>query len=308
MLALRAVISSTVTRREKRHSVILIIGSRSRTGQELLRRLRAAGAPLRIMTRTADALDGSDIVAGDLANPSSLDNAMDGVDRVFLLSSPAHDEPTCHRNAIDAARRAGVRLLVRSSILGADPSSAARLIRHHGLSDECLRDSGVPYTIIRPNFYMHNVTAGWPSAIDPQGNYYAPAGDAAITMTDVRDVAAVAVAALTGNGHAGQVYDVTGPESLSHADACEKLGRRLGRTVRYVPVDDSVARNSMLGSGMREWFADALIELYQDYRRSGRDGYAAQVHPTVAMITGAEPRTLDEALEADVQLASGTAS
>jgi len=259
------------------------------------------------MTRTADALDGPDIVAGDLAKPSSLDCAMDGVDKVFLLSSSARDERVWHRNAIDAARRAGVSLLVRSSILGADPGSASRFIRYHGLSDAYLRNSGVPYTIIRSNFYMHNVTVGWPPVIDPEGNYYAPAGDAAVTMTDARDVAAVAMAALTGGGHSEQIYNVTGPESLTHADACEKLGKRLGRTVRYVPIDDSIARNAMLGAGMREWFADALIELYQEYRRSGADGYAAQVHPTVAKITGTEPRTLDQALEADVQPASGTA-
>jgi uncharacterized protein YbjT (DUF2867 family) len=287
--------------------VILIIGSRSRTGQELLRLLRAAGAPLRIMTRAADALDGSDIVAGDLAKPSSLASAMEGVDKVFLLSSPAHDERAWHRNAIDAARKAGVSLLVRSSILGADPGSVARLIRHHGISDIYLRNSGVPYTIIRPNFYMHNVTVGWPPTIDAAGNYYAPAGDAAISMTDARDVAAVAVAALTGSGHGGQIYDLTGPESLTHADACDKLGKRLGRTVRYVPVDDSVAQNAMLGAGMREWFVDALIELYREYRRSGPDGYAGQVHPTVAKITGEEPRTLEQALDADIPAALSAA-
>jgi hypothetical protein len=101
---------------------------------------------------------------------------------------------------------------------------------------------------------------------------------------------------------------VTGPEPLTHADACEKLGKRLGRTVRYVPVDDGIAQNAMLGAGMREWFADALIELYQEYRQSGADGYAAQVHPTVATITGAQPRTLDQALEADLEHASDTAS
>jgi uncharacterized protein YbjT (DUF2867 family) len=115
-------------------------------------------------------------------------------------------------------------------------------------------------------------------------------------MVDARDVAAVAARVLTEDGHAGQAYDVTGPEAIGHGEACEKLGRRLGRPVRYVPVDDDTARAAMLRAGLGEWLADALIELYQDYRRSGTAGYASRVHGTVLDVTGAKPRTLDQAL------------
>jgi uncharacterized protein YbjT (DUF2867 family) len=275
--------------------VILVIGARSRTGAELVRLLRAAGEPLRILTRSSEPADAAS-VPGDLARPESLDAAMSGVDKVFLLCSPAHDELAWHRHAIDAAGRAGVTHLVRSSILGADPASPARFIRHHGQADDYLRQSGLPGTILRPNFYLHNVTTGWAPTLDPQGNYYAPAGDARISMTDARDVAAVAARVLTGDGPAGQAYDLTGPEALSHADACGKLGAALRQPIRYVPVDDDTARSAMLGAGLNRWFADALIELYQDYRRSGLDGYAAQVTDTVREVTGAPPRTLEQAL------------
>jgi uncharacterized protein YbjT (DUF2867 family) len=276
--------------------VILIIGARSRTGRELVRLLRAKAVPLRILSRSAEPSNEPDGIVGDLAKPATLDRAMSGANQVFLLSSAAHDERAWHQNAIDAAVRAGVAHLVRSSMLGADPASPARFMRHHGQADEHLRESGVPYTIIRPNFFMHNVTAGWPPTLGPEGNYYAPAGDARISMIDARDVAAVAAEALTGAKQAGTTYDVTGPEALSHAEACEKLGERLGRTVRYVPVDDDTARAAMLGAGLNKWFTDALIELYQDYRRSGRDGYASEVQPTVFDVTGTKPRTLDQAL------------
>jgi uncharacterized protein YbjT (DUF2867 family) len=151
----------------------------------------------------------------------------------------------------------------------------------------------VPFTILRPNFYMHNVTELWPPSLDPQGNYYAPAGEARISMVDARDVAAVAARVLAG-APAGQARDVTGPEALSHAEAAGQLAVSLGRPIRYVPVDDAAARSGMLAAGMGEWLTDGLIELYQDYRRP--DGYAAQVHGTVRDLTGAEPRTLDQAL------------
>jgi uncharacterized protein YbjT (DUF2867 family) len=227
---------------------------------------------------------------------------------VFLLSSPAHDERAWHRNAIEAATRQGVKHLVRSSILGADAHSKSRFIRHHGESDDFLRASGVPFTIIRPNYYMHNVTAGWAPTLDPQGNYYAPAGDALISMVDARDVAAVAFAALTSRRHMGKTYDVTGPEPVSHEQACAKLAERLGRPVRYVPVDDETARSAMLGAGLNTWFADALVELYRDYRGSGADGYAARVHGTVSGITGQQPTSLDEALDDELQPEAATAS
>src|SRR6266496_263240 len=169
--------------------MILIIGAGSRTGRELVRLVRETGAPVRMLARSAP---GPDEVAGDLADPASLDRAMAGADAVFLLSSAAPAELAWHRNAIEAAARAGVGHLVRSSILGADPASPARFMRDHGQADELLRESGVGYTILRPNMYMHNVSTVWPSSIGPDGIYYAPAGDARISMTDARDVAAVA--------------------------------------------------------------------------------------------------------------------
>jgi uncharacterized protein YbjT (DUF2867 family) len=285
--------------------MILVIGGRSRTGRELIALLRAAGAPLRILTRSAESPDDPDAVPGDLARSATLDAAMTGAGKVFLLCSAAHDELAWHRNAIDAAARAGVSHLVRSSILGAHPASAARFLRHHGQADEHLLASGMPHTILRPNFYMHNVSTVWPASIGPDGNYYAPAGDARISVTDARDVAAVAARALVENGHQGKAYDVTGPEALSHAEACGKLAAALGRPVRYVPVDDETARSAMRGAGLNRWFADALIELYQDYRRSGTEGYAATVHGTVQAVTGTRPRTLSQALAEDLAATAG---
>lgn len=102
--------------------MILIIGAGSRTGRALARLLRETGTPVRMLTRSAP---GPDEVAGDLADAASLDRAMAGADAVFLLSSAAPTELAWHRNAIEAAARAGVGHLVRSSILGADPASLA---------------------------------------------------------------------------------------------------------------------------------------------------------------------------------------
>ena len=231
--------------------MILVIGGGSRTGRELIRLLRTDGSAVRVLVRTAEpAEDGVDTVYGDLAKPATLDQAMDGVDKVFLLGPAHHDETAWYRNAIDAAARADIGHLVASSILGADPASPASFVRHHGQADSHLQASGIPWTILRPNMYMHNVTSLWPPTIGPDGSYYAPAGDARISMVDARDVAAVAARVLTEDGHAGRAYDLTGPQALTTAECCELLAARLGRPVRYVSVDDQTARTAMLSAGV----------------------------------------------------------
>ncbi len=238
----------------------------------------------------------AEIVAGDLADEGSLVTAMAGIEKVFLLSSPHPDAVTWHRNAIDAARRTEVQVLVRSSIIGADRDSPAEFISAHTASDRYLEDSGLPFVIIRPNLFLQNVPGSTIPSIGPSGSFYVNAGQARISMADTRDVAAVAAAALTEPGHAGAHYDVTGPEALSYADVAAKLTTALGRPVTYVDAPDDAVRQGLLAAGLNEWFAGALVGLYQDYRRSGTDGYAAQVTTTVPRLTGRPARSLDDLL------------
>ena len=281
--------------------MILIIGGRSKIGSALIADLLAAGQQVRALVRPgepADGIpDGAQTVAGDLADEGSLITAMKEADRVFLLSSPHPDAVAWHRNAIDAARRTGVQLLVRSSILGADRDTEAEFITAHTASDRYLEDSGLPYVILRPNLFLQNIPESTIPAIDASGNFYVNAGQARISMADTRDIAAVAAAVLTGDGHVGAHYDVTGPAALSYSDVAAKLASVLGRTVSYVDVPDDAVRQALLGAGLNEWFAGALVGLYQDYRASGTGGYAARVTDTVQRLTGRPPRSLDDLLD-----------
>ncbi len=280
--------------------MILVIGGRSKIGAALIEELLSRGERVRALVRAGER-DGSlpaaaDAVTGDLADEASLVAAMDGIEKVFLLSSPHPDAVTWHRNAVDAARRADVRLLVRSSILGADAESAPEFIDAHHVCDRYLRDSGLPHVIVRPNLFLQNIQESTIPAIDASGNFYVDAGQARISMVDTRDVAAVAAAALCEPGHAGADYDVTGPEALSYADVAAKLSQVLGREVSYVDVPDDAVRGALIGAGLSDWFAGALVGLYQDYRRSGPAGYAAQVTDTVTRLTGRPARSLDDLL------------
>lgn len=280
--------------------MILVIGGRSKIGAALIGDLLARGQQVRALVRAGEPPGGlpaaAEIVTGDLADEGSLVTAMNGTEKVFLLSSPHPDAVSWHRNAIDAARRTDVQLLVRSSILGADRDPPAEFIGAHTVCDRYLEDSGLPYVIVRPNLFLQNIPESTIPAIDAAGNFYVDAGEARISMVDTRDVAAVAAVALTEPGHAGARYDVTGPEALSYADVAAKLTKALGRPVTYIEAPDEAVRQALLGAGLTEWFASALIGLYQDYRHSGTGGYAAQVTGTVTRLTGSAPRTLDELL------------
>jgi uncharacterized protein YbjT (DUF2867 family) len=274
--------------------MILVIGGRSKIGTALIANLLDRGERVRALVRAGEPAGAVETVTGDLADEGSLVAAMAGVEKVFLLSSPHPDAVSWHRNAIDAARRAQVQLLVRSSILGAGGDSAAEFISAHTACDRYLADSGLPYVIVRPNLFLQNIPESTIPSIDASGTFYADAGEARISMVDTRDVAAVAAVALTEPGHAGVHYDVTGPEALSYADVAAKLSGALGRPISYVSVPDDAVRQALLGAGLTAWFADALTGLYQDYRRSGTDGYAAQVTGTVQQLTGRPARSLDD--------------
>ena len=210
--------------------MILVIGGRSKIGAALIGELLGRGEQVRALVRAGEAAGGlpagAEAVTGDLADEGSLVTAMAGVEKVFLLSSPHPAAVGWHRNAIDAARRTQVQLLVRSSILGADRESAAEFISAHTTCDRYSEDSGLPYVIVRPNLFLQNIPESTIPSIDASGTFYVDAGEARISMVDTRDVAAVAAVALTEPGHAGAHYDVTGPEALSYADVAAKLTAR----------------------------------------------------------------------------------
>ena len=200
--------------------MILVIGGRSKIGSAVLDQLGRRQESVRALVRSSEPSAAFpppiETVTGDLEKPASLEAAMKGVEQVFLLCGPTPDEVALNRNAIDAARASGVRLVVRSSILAADPASTATFVRNHGKSDAYLAQSGLAHVILRPNYFAQNVPESVIPTIDGDGRFYANLGDARVSMVDTADVGAVAAAVLTNPGHAGKTYDVTGPQALSY--------------------------------------------------------------------------------------------
>jgi uncharacterized protein YbjT (DUF2867 family) len=273
--------------------MILVTGGTGTSGSEIVRQLAASGAKFRAMARNparAESLraPGVEIVAGDFDRPETLDAALRGVDRVLLLTPP--DERQVEHNArfVEAAKRAGVRHVVKFSAAGADPASQARFLRQHGEAERAIQSAGFAWTFLRPPFFMQNLLGL--AGMVKGGTLYQPAGEGRAAFVDVRDIAAVAVKALTQDGHEGKVYDVTGPRSLGHADIAAAFSSVLGREVKYADVPPEAARQAMLGAGMGAWQVDGILELYA-LLREGKFDRATDV---VKRVAGREPATVEQ--------------
>jgi uncharacterized protein YbjT (DUF2867 family) len=274
--------------------MILITGATGKTGAETVRLLVERGAPVRALVRDrarAEAVlgPGVELAVGDLDRPETLTPALRGVEKLFLCSSPDARMADLQHNALDAARETGVRHVVKISAIGVSPSSRFSLGRQHARTEREMKDSGLAWTILQPTFFMQNFL-GQAASIAAEGKMYGPAADGRAALVDARDIAAVAAAVLTEDGHAGQTHVVTGSDSLSHSEIAARIGAAIGRPVVYVRVPEAAAKQAMMGGGIPEWYADDLLVLMQIFG----SGAAARTTDVVPRIAQRPARTFDE--------------
>jgi uncharacterized protein YbjT (DUF2867 family) len=272
-----------------RETVILVTGATGKVGQEVVRQLAAAGVPARALARNSAhashiRVPGVDVVVGDLSRPETLPAAFAGIERVFLLTPAAPDQVELQSNALEAARRAGARHIVKVSVAGG-PDAGTQIGRWHWATEKQIEASGLGFTFLRPTLYMQQMCAYAPS-IAATGTFSAPMGSGEVAVVDARDVAAVAVAALTGEGHDRRIYDLTGPEALSYDAMADALSEAIGKRVAYAHVPPDYAKKQMLAEGLPRWLADDMTVLAASFR----EGYGAAVTHTVAEVTRQKPR------------------
>ena len=268
---------------------ILVTGAAGNIGAEIVKRLQARKADFAVMTHASGgAPAGAGETQGDFLDPASLRRAFEGVDTLFLLFPLVPEMPRMAANAVAAAKAAGVRHIVRSSGAGADAASPAAIAKVHGEIDALIRNSGIPFTLLLPTSFMQNLVNFYGAAIR-DGVLYAPRGDGATAVIDVRDIADVAVEVLTHPAaHAGQSYTLTGPENLTDAQMVSAIARQIGRDVRYVDVPETAAVDSLTRMGS----PPQVIEWLMSLNHVIKQGWAAGVSPVVETITGRPPRNL----------------
>jgi len=266
--------------------MILVTGATGNNGQELVRQLTALGQQVRALVRDrtdAARLKGLnlELAVGDFEQPDSLDAALHGADQAFLLTPVAERFVQWQQDFIDAARRAGVRHLVKFSGMGAGFDVKSELLRLHHQTDVILRKSGVPFTILQPNSFYQNMLSS-AATIKEQNRFYLPLNNAPQSIVDIRDICAVAAKVFTSSSHEGKTYTITGPEALTFHQVAEKLSAVLGRKIDYVDVPPAAAADAMSKSGMPEWNVRVVTELLGYFA----SGAAATVTDTIPQLLG----------------------
>ena len=270
--------------------MILVTGASGNVGGEIVQQLLALKQPVRVFVRDERKIahlgQQVECAVGDLEKVETLEAALQGVDHLFLNTGGFGTQQD--QNAVNAAQRAGVQHVVKLSTFGAGEPTHA-IDQWHYAKEQVLQTSGLAWTMLRPGQFMSNCLQ-WAGSIKAQSSVYFPGGEGKVAPIDPRDIAAVAVIALTQPGHAGKAYQLTGPELLTVAEQVQILARLLGKPLHYVDVPPAVADEQMRKAGMPPMLVDALSELTAMLRA----GHGAYHTDTVAQVTGRPAHTFEE--------------
>ena len=274
---------------------ILVTGGTGTVGREVVKVLLQRGAEIRVLARNTPEKgvlpNHVEIATGDLLNPVSIEQAMRGVDKLFLLNAVVADELTQALIAYGLANRMQLKHVTYLSVFRVEefpdvPHFASKLA-----VERVLREFGPPFTILRPSYYMQNDLSLEPLLTGP-GVYPVPIGTAGISAVDIRDIAEAAATTLTQNGHEGKTYDLVGPTLIDGPGVAALWSKLLGKNVRYGGQDFDRWEQEMR-SHVAAWMAFDLRTMYQAYFDRGFASTTSQVARLTELL-GHPPRSYAE--------------
>lgn len=268
--------------------MILVTTPNGKVGSALAAQLLERGEAVRLGAHTpakaqADFAQ-AQVVHFDFGDPASVRAALAGVAALYL-AAPATTDPEQVNRVVDLAVEAGVRRIVRLSAAGVEHSETGlRQIERH------IEGSGVEWTMLRPSWFFQNYSTANAAAIRERGAIFEAAGDGKTAFVDTRDIAAVAVRALTESGHHGQGYTITGGRAYDRSEVASAIGAAAGRPVRYVALTDAAFRDSVAPLGWPPEYVELMSGLYAAVRA----GHTAATTDVVQRVTGQAPISLEQ--------------
>lgn len=281
--------------------MILLTGVTGKTGGETARQLLARGEKLRAIVRNeAKAADlkaaGVELVVGDVADAETVKKALKGAEKAFLTLPNGRHQEAQEKQFTDLAVAAGVQHLVKMSSMEAVAHAQTPIPRAHWAVEEHIRASALAWTMVKPNFFMQNLLSS-AAGIKANRKFSLPMGNGTTGMADIRDIAAVCAEVLTGKGHSGQSYEITGPEVLTFSQVAERFSAVLGEKVEYVPMPMDQFRTRMTGV-LEPWHLNAVCELFREIAETGLD----HTTDTFRKLMGREPRSVTQFIQDHVAL------
>lgn len=281
--------------------MIFLTGVTGKVGGETAKQLIAKGASLRALVRDeSKAADlkaaGVEFVVGDIADADTVRQGLEGAEKVFLLLPNSETQEATEKQFTDLAVAAGVKHLVKLSSMEAVADAATPIPQAHWASEEYIRASGLGWTMIKPNFFMQNLLTS-AGSIKEQRKFFLPTGDGTTGMADARDIGTVCAEALTGDGHVGQSYAITGPELLTFFDVADRFSAVLGEKVEYMPMPLEAFRERMTEI-LVPWHLNAVCELFREIAEMGLD----HTTNTFNELIGRDPKSVEQFIEDHVAI------
>jgi uncharacterized protein YbjT (DUF2867 family) len=263
---------------------ILVLGATGNVGAPLVKALIAKGEKVKAASRSGKPVDGAEGVVFSYTDSATFGPALEGVDRAYvMLASGNVDSIALLTPVLEAAYERKVKVVFQSALgVDADDSIPYRQV------EIAIEKSGVPYVILRPNWFSDNFHTYWKAGID-HGQIAVPAGDGKSSFIDARDIAESAAAALTTNTFDGRAFNLTGPEALSYAEAAAIIARTIGKPVGYSAISDEAFIAMLTGVGVPADYAGFLASIFYPVR----EGWTAAVTTDVETLTGKAPRSVE---------------
>ena len=277
--------------------MILLTGATGKTGSATATELSNLKVPFRALIRSEEKRDeiealGGEVIIGSAENRETIDQAMMGIEKLLIILPNCENQLEMEMQLVDSAKAEGVKQIVYMSSVEADEECTSPIPKLHWDTEVYIKDSGLQWTMIKPNFYMQNFI-GSAKTIVEQNKFFLPMSDGKTGMIDTRDVGKVIAKVLSEEGHEGQSYQITGPETLSFYNVAEKFSSVLKREVLYVDMPMDAYKNILSQFLTNQWHLDSVIDLFAGIAEGGIE-YNTD---TFEELIGTPPRSLEDFIE-----------